>query len=399
MIEKESLITVIEAEEIIFSHLYKSSIETIRLEDSLGRHTASDWLADDDIPSYDRVMMDGIAIRFRKEQFGWKIIAIQRAGEEAGNLSSDEDAIEIMTGSVLPKGADTVVPYEHIVIDGSNANFQGPDLKLGQNVHIRGRDKKQGDLLLKNGRQIRFTEMGLAASLGLTKILVHSKPRIAILSTGDELVLPEQKPMPHQIRMSNVYMLSGLLQQLDMAFNFQHVSDDGEALEKAIEKLLNENDVLLLSGGVSKGKFDLVPATLMALGVEKHLHRIAQKPGKPFWFGTRDDKTVFGFPGNPVSTLVCALRYFRPWVYKSFKENTTEQWAISDYAFTRHKNLTQFIQVKCTQTSEDRFSVYPVDGGGSGDFTQLSGSDGFVEIPSGVGVIADGERLAFFGFF
>jgi molybdopterin molybdotransferase len=392
------IVGVEEAESMISTCKFFPKIEDVDWHNSLNRITASDWQTDEDIPSFDRVMMDGIAIQYKEGVTEWEVSAIQKAGEAAHSIGNYQTAIEIMTGAILPLGADTIVPYEHLDWKESHAVLIASDLKKGQNVHLRGRDRKKGDQVLKSKSKIRYTEIGLAASLGKLSIPVFKRPRITIISTGDELVDPKEQPASHQIRMSNVFVLQSMLQTMGMEARLVHAVDQQEILREIIKEGLATSDVLMLTGGVSKGKFDLVPDVLNENGVEQLFHGINQRPGKPMWFGKKENTIVFGFPGNPVSTLVCARRYFIPWLSSQYGESITPIKAKSGFDIQAHSSLTLFVQVTCTQNEDGFFIVERSEGQGSGDFSQLSVSHGFAEITPGGNNVVKGDLIHFWPY-
>jgi molybdopterin molybdotransferase len=389
------MVSVEEAEELIFSCVFKPQIEEVDWSNSLNRITVAPWTTKEDLPSFHRVMMDGYAIRFHEGVKQWNVQSLQRAGEKAQCLENSLSAIEIMTGAILPEGTDTVVPYEHVRRENTTIFLEDFDVKIGQNVHERGRDKKAGDEVLPAFFQIRYTELGLAASIGKLRIRVLKRPDITILSTGDELVKPHEIPESHQIRMSNAFLLQGMLQQMGIDAVVKHIRDHRESLNDAIQTYLSTSDILLLSGGVSKGKYDLVPEILEYNGVEGIFHGIKQRPGKPMWMGRKDDKPVFGFPGNPVSTLVCARRYFLPWLQKQYNMYDGRTYAQLGFEVQAHPTMTLFIQVKRRQDERGGIILDKIPGQGSGDFAQLSQSHGFAEIPSGTEVFPEGSVVKF----
>jgi molybdopterin molybdotransferase len=217
------------------------------------------------------------------------------------------------------------------------------------------------------------------ASVGKSNALAKQLPKVAVISTGDELVDIDQQPLPHQIRRSNSYALLSELKKLHCTPNAMHIRDDEKELSVSLRKALQENDVLILSGGVSKGKFDFVPQVLEGLGIKKLFHRVSQKPGKPFWFGADNNKTVFALPGNPVSTFMCFHKYVKPWLLKSLGAPADDRSAVLARDFSFPADLTYFLQVKI-KNEEGKLMAHPHPGGGSGDFANLKEVDGFLEL-------------------
>jgi molybdopterin molybdotransferase len=235
--------------------------------------------------------------------------------------------------------------------------------------------------------------MGVLATVGKAMVSVAKQPRTIILSTGNELVDVAERPQAHQIRRSNVFTLQGLLAQKGINADTAHLPDDKSVLTEKIRTMLDTYDVLIFSGAVSKGKFDFLPEILDKLGVVKHFHRVAQRPGKPFWFGQKDNTSVFAFPGNPVSTFVCCLNYFFPWYWKSMgcPQNQEAQAVLdSDYEFS--KPLTYFLQVKLTSVNGVTYAT-PETGNGSGDLANLILADAFLELPQDRSTFTKGESF------
>jgi molybdopterin molybdotransferase len=392
------MISVREADSIIHSNLFKPSITTVSLNECIGKILAEPILADRDFPPFDRATMDGIAINYDAliEQKEFTIEGIQAAGEPAKKLNSKENCIEIMTGAILPIGTDTIVPYEALKIVGGTAILTSP-IEKGKNIHLRGSDAKKDQTLLNENYRLSAAEVALIASVGKTNIAVYDSPKIAIISTGNELVDIEETPLPHQIRKSNSYALNAALLELGCPSQLFHLADDEIEIKRALDKILSEFDVVILSGGVSKGKFDFIPAALESLGVKKIFHQINQRPGKPMWFGRSEKNYVFALPGNPVSTFMCFHRYVKPWLQKSMGNKVVNEKAIlaSDYSFT--PALTYFLQVKINN-EEGKLMAYPIAGGGSGDFVNLRKIDGFLELPSYKNEFKVGEAFDFIRF-
>lgn len=376
------MLTPSQASEIILSNRPDFGTTTLLLHEAVGRILAERLIADRDLPPCDTVRMDGIAIRYKELESGvtrFYAAGIQRAGVAALELSHSGLCIEVMTGAVMPIGADTVVPYEMtaVVLEGSLEFFEvNPEMvKAGQHIQRKGADHLKGDSLASPGQRITPAVLGIAASAGKSTIRVNDLPRLAIVSTGDELVEIEQEPEPFQLRRSNVYALDGFMNMCGVSANLFHLNDDAEMLRDRLSHILNEHSVVILSGGVSKGKYDLVPDVLGQLGVTCHFHRIAQKPGKPMWFGTSEQSVVFALPGNPVSALACASRYIGPF----FKGDGRARKITLTAPVSSHEKLTLLVPVALTSSSCGE--VIPFNG--SGDFASLSRADGFIEVPAG----------------
>ncbi len=394
------MISVSEATSIIHQHLFKPRKEKVALEKATGRILAESITADRDFPPFHRAAMDGIAIQyqaFEKGQREFILEGVLPAGEPAMLLKNNAGAIEIMTGAVLPANADTVVRYEDVEIDNGIARITIDRLTKGESVHPQAQDAKQNDIVLTPGIKIAPAEIAMMASVGKTEAEVYAFPKTAIISTGNELVDIGTTPLAHQIRRSNSYAIQSALSVIGCGANLFHVPDEKVILEKELNEIFASHELIILSGGVSKGKFDFIPEVLTAMGIEKKFHQVSQKPGKPFWFGTSSQHTVFALPGNPVSTYMCFYRYIQPWLLQSMGLATDEQKVILASDFSFNPSLTYFLQVKITNES-GKLMAYPDAGGGSGDFANLKNVSGFLELPKERTEFKTGEAFSFFPF-
>lgn len=376
-----------EATRIILAHPFAFVDEEISTHHSLERILIENIVADTDLPPFNRIMMDGVAIQFADWQNGirhFNIAATQKAGSPQMTLTKASSCIEVMTGGICPQSADSVIPYEEIEINENSCTVHSKNVRAGQNIHVRGSDKLRGDILVQSGKKMGAAEIGIAVSVGKTSVRVVSHPSIHIFSTGDELVETDIIPEAHQIRRSNVYALQQILKAHGVESTQSHLPDDYEIMKTAIADQLQKCDALLLTGAVSKGKFDFIPTVLEELGVTKLFHGIAQRPGKPMWFGNKNEKVVFAFPGNPVSTFMCAHRYLIPWIKKSLSKKTPVPiYAKLATSFENKTTLTFFLQVKITFSMQGEIVAEPAVGGGSGDYANLTDADGFLELPAG----------------
>ena len=380
------MITPAQAEKLMANHQLELQTEIILLEEALHRVLAEDLIADSDLPPFNRVMMDGIAINFRSLELGhrsFRIQAMQRAGEAPITLENENECIEIMTGAVCSIGCDTVIPYEHLRISQGIAHIEILPEAAGKNVHMQGRDKRKGDTLVTSGSIIQAPEIGIAASVGKHMLTIKRLPRVLICSTGDELVEIDETPLAYQIRRSNAYALSAMMQILGIHAVNSHLPDEIDSLRESISYGLNTYDVVILSGGVSKGKFDLLPKILNDLKVDTVFHGIAQRPGKPMWFGKTSKTTVFALPGNPVSTLACAARYVLPWLRNQMGQPSSELWVSPENTPTAHEKMSLFLPAKLSY-STGKIMAAALQNQGSGDFSALVGADGFMEVNPGV---------------
>jgi molybdopterin molybdotransferase len=334
--------------------------------------------------------MDGIAVDSESLRRGvreFRIQATQPAGAPPLKLKDAANAIEVMTGAILPIGCDNVIPVEQISMNGASAGLRAPVVTTPfHNVHRRGSDGRQGTLLLAAGTLLRAPEIAVAASAGMARIRVSSQPAIMVVSTGDELVEPGDPIADYQVRRSNAYAVAATLRQRGFGrIGDDHVRDDENALHQRLRLHLTTHEVLILSGGVSMGRFDLVPKVLMGLGVQEVFHKIAQRPGKPMWFGIGPQgQAVFGLPGNPVSTLMCLIRYVIPAIAAAMatKRDDRDRLALAA-PVTVQAALAHFLPVALEHDDWGRAWAAPRPTNGSGDFLSLAGTDGFVELPPG----------------
>lgn len=396
------MITVAEVDKIILDSIKITDTEKVSFNDCLGRVLAEDILADRDFPPFNRAMMDGIVIKFTDWQAGKRKFEIQEllpAGSPVITLQEPGSCIEVMTGAVCPLNADTIIKYEDVTLDNNLAIIDKHlEVKANQHVHPQGSDRKLADILIYKGKLLTAAEIGVLATVGKTEVLVQKRLKVAIVATGDELVEINQTPLAHQIRKSNVYNLQAHLKTKGFGSNIFHIVDDKNKLRKALEKILREHEVVVLSGGVSKGKLDFVPEILTELGVEKHFHFVKQRPGKPFWFGTYPNGAVFALPGNPNSTFVGLNRYVIPFLYRSERIEPRKIKAKLSQDFSFKPNLTYFLQVQLAYNEEGQFMATPLPGHGSGDLANLVDADGLLELPMGKTDFKKGEAFDCFAY-
>ena len=384
------MLTPAEADLLIGQHLQCLPIESLPLAQCAGTVLRENIYAERDQPPFDRVAMDGVALDSQAvgaATRSFRVQATQAAGDPPLTLAAPGDCIEVMTGAVLPVGCDCVIPVEELsVARGQVTLAPGARAEAWQNVHRRGSDTRQGTLLLSSGVRLRAPEIAITASAGMARIRVSSQPMLAVISTGNELVEPGEPVLAHQVRRSNAYaIVSALRERGFQRVADDHIQDDSQELRERLRFHLETHDVLVLSGGVSMGRFDLVPQVLEELGVRAIFHKVAQRPGKPLWFGVAPSgAAVFGLPGNPVSTLVCLIRYVLPALCGSLGQNPPPAERIALAApVTVTPPLAHFLPVRFEQDDWGRTWAVPAPTNGSGDFTALAGTGGFVELPPG----------------
>ncbi|MDS3860501.1 molybdopterin molybdotransferase MoeA [Thermosynechococcaceae cyanobacterium BACA0444] len=393
-----ALISVETAVERIKTHLPDWGEESVDLEQVRSGILAEPITADRAYPAAHRIMMDGIALAwesYNHDQRAFKILGTIAAGEPKRTLTDPLACYEIMTGAVLPDGCDVVIPYEDIQIS-SEGELRIAEIVHDQawqrmaNIHPQGSDFNLSEVLLRPGVVLNGPAWGILASVGKAQVIIKRLPRIQITATGQELIPVHQPPQPHQVRISNPYALkASLISHGFPDVDLDYVADDPELMTAHFQQQTVNYDLLIYCGGVSKGKFDYLPTVWSQAGVKNYIHGVAQRPGKPLWFGVdhMHQTAVFGLPGNPVSSLVCLHRYIlqqRP----MFAQLTT------DFEFT--KPLTYFLPVQSHVSSDARILATPHPMKNSGDFMALAPTDGFVELPADRAIFKAGESFPFF---
>ncbi|MCI0491666.1 MAG: molybdopterin molybdotransferase MoeA [Planctomycetes bacterium] len=311
------MLTVEQALELIAQHSKPLAPVRVPLGEAFGLVLAEDVRSDIDSPPYDKAMMDGYAVVSSDRNPVRQVLEEVAAGAVPHHAVVPGTATSIMTGAPLPEGADAVVPIERTeLIDVGSVRLHQVDPNPGQHVLPLGASLRAGETVLREGALLRPLDIAILAEFGHAVVAVRPQPRVAVLPTGNELVPVGEKPAAGQIRNSNGPLLLAALRQVGAeAIDLGIARDDRDDLRRRIGQGLAAN-MVLLSGGVSAGKFDLVPEVLAELGVEQVLHKVALRPGKPFWFGVRrqpdHNVLVFGLPGNPVSSFVCFELFVRP---------------------------------------------------------------------------------------
>ncbi|WP_088341148.1 molybdopterin molybdotransferase MoeA [Robiginitalea sediminis] len=393
----DQLTPVEKAFEAVLDSVVPLPVELISLESALGRVLATDIETDRDLPPYNRATMDGIAMKASQATAGmmdFPCEGMARAGDAVRMLKNPSNCIEIATGAVVPLGADAVVRYEDLEKTPNGFQIRIHPVRAGQNIHPMGSDAPKGALALKAGVSIGPAEIGVLASVGRSRVPVRKLPKVGVVTSGDELVPVDQQPEAHQIRSSNGYAIATALSGLGITASRHHLPDQPEAIRHTLGELLQTSDALILSGGVSKGKFDFLPDALADLGVNKAFHRVAQRPGKPFWFGVHPASgcRVFSLPGNPVSSFLNFQLYFRGWLRACLGQDqpglmaelTTEMRNASDLVHFRTVNLL-WREGKCLATEVPMNS--------SGDFLSLARAGGFVRLDPSEHTYPAGSRV------
>jgi molybdopterin molybdotransferase len=366
--------------------------EDVALDSALGRTLAEDVTSGSDLPPFDSSAMDGVAL-VSGDGGELRLVGESRAGRPASRVVGAGEAILISTGAQMPAGADAVVPIERI--EARDGVVLVPEVAPGANVRYAGDDVRAGELVLARGTEIGAAELGVLAALGRARARCGGVPSVAVLATGDELVEAGQPLGPGQIHDSNVFTLSALAARAGArAVRRAHVPDERDATIAALRTALDGADVVCVSGGVSVGEHDHVKAALEELGVVRDFWGVRLKPGKPTWFGTRDETLVFGLPGNPVSAMVTFILFARPALraLAGADPSATRASAVLDIPIRRNPEREQAIRCRLA-AQQDGWHAEATKDQGSHILTSMLGADALARVPSGDGEIAAGERV------
>jgi molybdopterin molybdotransferase len=397
------LISIEEARSRVLAEALPLPPEVVPLTDALGSVLAEDIIAGHDVPPFDNSGMDGYAIRVADIVEATPAAPARLLISEtipAGHVASGPvrpgEAARIMTGAPIPKGADAVAQLEITAEEDGYVKILEP-VKPGKNIRRAGEDVGAGERVLAAGTCLSPAEIGILASLGHPQVSVHKRPRVAIISTGSELVEVDQPLGPGQIRNSNSYSLRALCRQMGVhATAFGIVPDDYQATRRAIAAGL-EYDVVLTSGGVSVGKFDFVKDVQDELGVERRLWGVAMKPGKPLAFGVRGRSLVFGLPGNPVSAMVSFELFVKPALLRLMGHRKTTRplyQAIIEEDVANPDGRTYVVRVRAWW-EDGTWHVSSTGAQGSGMLKSMVGANGLAFIPGGARGVKAGEKVEF----
>ncbi|RKS55721.1 molybdopterin molybdochelatase [Gillisia mitskevichiae] len=308
------MVTIEEAHKIIKDQKVKLKTETRKLENCLDFSISEDITAPFDMPSFDNSAMDGYALCGISQEY--IIIGEVAAGDKKDFKLKSGDAVRIFTGAKVPKNTTAVMMQEKTSVVGKKLTLQQMP-KEGQSIRRKGEELRKGQLVFEKGTTITPAGIGLIGSLGIQNIEVYKKPLINLITTGNELIEPGKPKAEGQIYESNSYALALACEQFGFKYgNKKQIDDDFEAIKSGIKKSLETSDVLILSGGISVGDYDYVKQALEENGVVEQFYKVFQKPGKPLYFGRKENKFVFALPGNPASSLSCFYVYVLPFLYR-----------------------------------------------------------------------------------
>ncbi len=375
-------------------------VESVPLRDSLRRILRDDVLSDADSPPFDKAIRDGFAVRV--EDLGSIPVVLSVVGESRAGLAADVtvergQCCEIMTGAPLPAGSNAVVMVENTERVSPNSVRILRGVRENEGLLRRGAEARQGELILRSGRRIGLADLGLLAGNGKSTVLVSAKPSVAVIATGDELVEVEETPKPDQIRNSNSYTICAQVEEAGARPTALGIArDDLDDLRRKICQGL-EQDILIVSGGVSVGKYDLVEKVFAEFGVEVLFDKIAMKPGKPTVFGHRGQTYVFGLPGNPISTMVAFHMFVRPLILFLLKaENTAPKVLEAKLEAPAKCDPERAALVPAlVRFDGGQYWIRPAPWKGSSDLVGLSRANALIMIPRRSGTLESGQNAQF----
>ena len=347
------MITLKKAKSIISENIFILKDEKVNIKQSVGRILRENIVASFPSPRFDNSAMDGFAVRAGDTKNATadkptelKIVDISSAGTPSDITIGLGECIQCMTGAEIPKGADSIVMVEDTSGFSDNSHVKVM-ISVPQGAHIRkkGEEINIDDLLIKKGTRITANELGTCATFGYGKLSVSKKPKISIFGTGNELVEPGEKLAKGQIYNSNLYVFKDLAEKAGSKIEMSEViKDDKDSLKSFLSEALEVSDVIISSGGVSMGRYDYVRDVFIDLGVKEHFWKVAQKPGKPLFFGTKENKLIFGLPGNPVSSFIGFMEWVWPVLITMMGEKSEKSiYGILDEPFPRERTKHRFL--------------------------------------------------------
>ena len=369
------------------------AVEEVTLGDAAGRVLAVDVAADRDAPAFDRSSRDGYAVRAADVPGSLEVIGEVRAGERFDDVVGPGQAVEIMTGAPVPAGADAIVMVEDARAEDGRVHIDGV-AQPGQSINRRGVEATAGERVLHAGTRLDYTGIAALAAFGHVRVRVFRRPTVAIILTGDELVEVEETPAKSQIRNSNSHSLAAQVTRAGGApVILPPARDTVEHTRQIVSRGFDEAGLLLISGGVSAGKYDVVEQVLAGFGAEFCFDRVLIQPGQPLVFGRARGKFLFGLPGNPASTMVTFELFARAALELLGGQSETAlamPWARLTREFRHRPGLTRFLPALLTADGAD---VTPLDWHGSGDIPALTRANAFLMAESAHPVYAAGELI------
>jgi molybdopterin molybdotransferase len=402
-LRSRAMLKIEEALSIILDRTPSPRFEEVPLAEAVGRVLGGDAISDLDLPPFDRARMDGYAVRGADTAGASpdRPVRLRSIGEAVAGRAFEGrvevgEAVRIMTGAPVPAGADAVEKIEVIrMLDNGWIEIEAP-AGPGQFITPRAIEARAGEVMVKAGERITPSVAAVLASFGHARVIVSRRPRLALLSTGTELVEVEVKPAPSQIRNSNTYSLAGFAQQAGAEImSMGIVQDDFDATQKAILHALSRSDVVLLSGGVSMGDYDLVKPALKKIGAEVFVERVAMHPGKPTVFAKFREKIIFGLPGNPVSVAVSFHLFAHPALLKMQGANEIYLPRIRAYTSRPVKGAPprRSHQPARLVIRDGRVQAEPLKWSGSSDLVAFMRADALIVVPEDRQSLEEGELV------
>ena len=387
------MITFERAYEIVMNSSFSTGTEEVHFTASFNRVLAGHVISDIDMPPFTKSSMDGYACRKQDLANALEVLEIIRAGISPSKAIGRNQCSKIMTGASVPEGADCVIMVEDTeILTSGKIRFTGVFTK--ENIAKKGQDIKKGDMVLSPGIKITPQDIAVMATVGHTTVSISKMPQVAVISSGNELVEPSEIPGISQIRNSNSYQLMAQVERAGAVGKYYGIATDDEDMTyEIIVKAISESDIVLVTGGVSMGDFDFVPAVLGRAGVKILFSRVAVQPGKPTTFGVHKKAVVFGLPGNPVSTLLQFELLVRPLIYKmmGYDWKPIEIHLPLKERFSR--NFADRMALIPVAITADRQAL-PIEFHGSAHISSMSGSFGIVSLPVGIKSIEKGEIVS-----
>jgi len=388
-----------EALENILKNTYPLSAEKVMIEESVGRILKEDIYSKIKMPPFDKAAVDGYAINVQDVKnvpIKLRNIGIIQAGDPFEKKLTKGDCVKIMTGAPLPPGTDSVVMIEDTRQFDDFVEILKV-IKKGENVCFQGEDIGEGQKVIDQGTKISSSHVAVLATVGRRFIRMSGKPKVSILNTGGEIVQPGVKLSKNKIYNSNGPMLQALLKSDGVESCFLGiVKDNIEELKSVIKNGFKAN-ILLISGGVSMGEYDLIPEVLENMEVKKIFHKVNIKPGKPLFFGIKNKTLIFGIPGNPISNFLAYLIFIRPALYKMLGHSNFQpdfKTGLIDREFNTKTERKHFVLVKITK-NKNHYYLTPIFSHGSADILALSKADGFMVVDTNISTIEKNSKIQF----
>lgn len=391
------MISVKEAKRFIQQNIKPLPLHKLQLAMAAGQVLGTDIYAELDIPAFEQSSMDGYAIRFEDRGQPLKIHGEMQAGTAAQFTLLPQYAARIFTGAPLPSGADTVVMQEKVEISDGAIIIHDADLVKGANVRNKGAEAAKGALAITAGSRLIPAAIGFLAGIGKTEAEVYQTPAVGIIVTGKELQQPGKDLSFGQVYESNSYALTAALEQAQISkINFYAADDDLDELTAVLQEALDNNDVILLTGGVSVGDYDFVLRAAERCGISQIFHKVRQKPGKPLYFGKKEDKVIFGLPGNPSSVLSCFYQYVLLALEKLTNQpsGTLKVFdAVLMHAYAKPAGLTHFLKAHF-----DDGKVTPLHAQESFRMSSFAQANGMIELGEEETAFAAGAKVKVYLF-